>query len=87
MPILQEGVCLRASNIGRGVWLRAFRRDDSFGCGAPSPREVRGEGEIAATLQLQLISPYSTLTLAALMIGHHFAISAFCQVPSASGVS
>jgi len=29
----------------------------------------------------------STLTLAALIIGHHFAISAFCQAPSASGVS
>src|SRR5207253_3101059 len=29
----------------------------------------------------------STLTLAALIIGHHFAISAFCQAPSACGVS
>src|SRR3569833_3324630 len=29
----------------------------------------------------------STLTLAALIIGHHMAISAFCQVPSAAGVS
>jgi hypothetical protein len=28
-----------------------------------------------------------TFTLAALIIGHHFAISAFCQAPSASGVS
>src|SRR6266446_3849034 len=30
---------------------------------------------------------YSTLTLAALITGHHFAISAFCQAPSASGAS
>src|SRR3954463_709073 len=29
----------------------------------------------------------STLTLAALIIGHHFAISAFCQLPSACGES
>src|ERR1700738_1804520 len=31
--------------------------------------------------------PYSSLTLAALSIGHHFAISACCQAPSAPGVS
>src|SRR6185437_430805 len=31
--------------------------------------------------------PYCTFTLAALIIGHHLAISAFCQLPSASGVS
>src|SRR6266403_4111448 len=30
---------------------------------------------------------YSTLTLAALITGHHFAISAFCQAPSACGDS
>ncbi len=29
----------------------------------------------------------STFTLAALIIGHHLSISAFCQAPSASGVS
>src|SRR6186713_2595163 len=29
----------------------------------------------------------STLTLPDLIIGHHFAISAFCQAPSAAGVS
>src|ERR1700730_18033967 len=29
---------------------------------------------------------YSPLILAALMIGHHFSISAFCKAPSASGV-
>jgi hypothetical protein len=31
--------------------------------------------------------PYSTLTSAALSIGHHFAISAFCKAPSACGES
>ena len=31
--------------------------------------------------------PYSSLTFAALSIGHHFAISAFCQALSDSGVS
>src|SRR3954451_5103625 len=32
-------------------------------------------------------APYSTLTLAALIIGHHVAISAFCHLPSACGES
>src|SRR5258707_14592499 len=32
-----------------------------------------------------LKSPYSNLTFAALSIGHHFALSAFCHAPSPSG--
>src|SRR5438034_11394184 len=46
-----------------------------------------GQGGNPGNAVVRFSAVQSTLTLAALIIGHHFAISAFCQVPSASGVS
>jgi hypothetical protein len=43
-----------------------------------------GDGSIVATRNRT--PDYSPLMLAALMIGHHFSISALCNAPSASGV-
>lgn len=45
---------------------------------------VRDDNLVAGTASWPL---YSTFTSAALIIGHHLAISAFCQSPSASGVN
>ena len=62
--------------------LRARR----FG-GLPTLRSLRSKRRRVVASLLAMTARQSTFTLAALMIGHQRAISAFCHSPSACGVS
>src|SRR5262249_13643809 len=52
----------------------------------PVAKIVDGEVSLALPRTVDCEDGYSALMPAALMIGHHFSISALCRAPSASGV-
>src|SRR5215469_13986415 len=66
----------RQTRRGRHIWLLCLR----------CLLHALGQGSFTASLPNNTEAVYSALMFAALMIGHHFSISAFCCAASASGV-